>query len=93
MRGNTSGTCVHEHKIARAEGVLRHTYFITCLSKGSGLLVTGIGILISHPRLYWGETGGVDTPSLVIEEGAIFQGNCVMGDRKGASVTNIAAKA
>ena len=35
----------------------------------------------------------IDTPALVIEEGAIFQGNCVMGDRKGASVTNIAAKA
>jgi cytoskeletal protein CcmA (bactofilin family) len=40
----------------------------------------------------------VDTPALIIEEGAIFQGNCVMGDKKGAagsvaSVTNIAAKA
>lgn len=37
----------------------------------------------------------VDTPALIIEEGAIFQGNCVMGDRganKG-NVTNIAAKA
>src|ERR687894_511809 len=33
----------------------------------------------------------VDTPALVIEEGAIFQGNCVMGDRKG-NVTNIASK-
>ncbi len=34
----------------------------------------------------------IDTPALVIEEGAIFQGNCVMGekDRKGGSVTNIA---
>ncbi|HEX6159142.1 MAG TPA: polymer-forming cytoskeletal protein [Thermoanaerobaculia bacterium] len=37
----------------------------------------------------------IDTPVLIIEEGAIFQGNCVMGDKnaKGASVTNIAAKA
>ena len=36
----------------------------------------------------------VDTPALIIEEGAIFQGNCVMGDKKGAgNVTNIAAKA
>jgi len=34
----------------------------------------------------------IDTPALIIEEGAIFQGNCVMGDRKG-NVTNIAAKA
>ena len=30
-----------------------------------GLMETGVGILISHPRLYWGETGGVDTPSLI----------------------------
>jgi cytoskeletal protein CcmA (bactofilin family) len=34
----------------------------------------------------------IDTPALIIEEGAIFQGNCVMGERKGANVTNIAAK-
>ncbi len=34
----------------------------------------------------------IDTPALIIEEGAIFQGNCVMGDRKGASVTNLVAK-
>ena len=34
----------------------------------------------------------IDTPALIIEEGAIFQGNCVMGEKKGASVTNIAAK-
>ena len=34
----------------------------------------------------------IDTPALIIEEGAVFQGNCVMGDRKTASVTNIAAK-
>ena len=32
----------------------------------------------------------IDTPALIIEEGAIFQGNCVMGDKKGASVTSIA---
>jgi cytoskeletal protein CcmA (bactofilin family) len=35
----------------------------------------------------------VETPALIIEEGAIFQGNCVMGDKKPATVTNIAAKA
>src|SRR5579871_6573942 len=31
----------------------------------AGLLVTGGGILISHPRLYWGETGAIGTPSLI----------------------------
>src|SRR5437879_10883095 len=35
----------------------------------------------------------IDTPALIIEEGAIFQGNCVMGEKKPALVTNIAAKA
>lgn len=30
-----------------------------------GLLVSGTGILISHPRLYWGETGAIGTPSLI----------------------------
>jgi cytoskeletal protein CcmA (bactofilin family) len=36
----------------------------------------------------------IETPALVIEEGAIFQGNCVMGDRdRKGNVTNIAAKA
>lgn len=32
----------------------------------------------------------IDTPALVIEEGALFQGSCVMNERK-ANVTNIAA--
>ena len=30
-----------------------------------GLLISGIAILLAHPRLYWGETGAVGTPSLV----------------------------
>ncbi len=29
-----------------------------------GLVVSGSGILISHPRFYWGETGSVAVPSL-----------------------------
>jgi thiosulfate reductase cytochrome b subunit len=29
------------------------------------LVVSGIAILLAHPRLYWGETGAVGTPSLV----------------------------
>ncbi len=28
------------------------------------LVVSGIAILVAHPRLYWGETGAVGTPSL-----------------------------
>ena len=30
-----------------------------------GLIASGSGILISHPRLYWGETGNVAMPSLI----------------------------
>jgi len=29
------------------------------------LLVSGVAILLAHPRLYWGETGTVGTPALV----------------------------
>lgn len=32
----------------------------------------------------------IDTPALIIEEGAIFQGNCVMNDKPSANVTKIA---
>ena len=29
------------------------------------LVVSGVAILLAHPRLYWGETGALGTPSLV----------------------------
>jgi thiosulfate reductase cytochrome b subunit len=29
------------------------------------LLLSGIAILLAHPRLYWGETGSFDKPSLI----------------------------
>lgn len=35
----------------------------------------------------------IDTPALIIEEGALFQGSCTMSDRKTTNVTNIAANA
>src|SRR5208283_5796524 len=43
---------------------VRITHWINSLSF-FGLLVSGIAILLAHPRLYWGETGSVGTPSLV----------------------------
>jgi len=33
---------------------------ISCIA----LVVSGVAILLAHPRFYWGETGGVGTPSL-----------------------------
>jgi cytoskeletal protein CcmA (bactofilin family) len=58
---------------------------------------TVIGKIIAAQRVEIHRNGKVysdiDTPALIIEEGAIFQGNCVMGEKKAATVTNIAAKA
>ena len=57
---------------------------------------TVIGKIVADQRVEIHRNGKVysdiDTPALIIEDGAIFQGNCVMGEKKGASVTNIAAK-
>jgi len=43
---------------------VRITHWINALSF-FGLLISGIAILIAHPRLYWGETGSVETASLI----------------------------
>jgi thiosulfate reductase cytochrome b subunit len=43
--------------------VVRITHWITTLCFFA-LLLSGVNILTSHPRFYWGETGNVLTPSL-----------------------------
>ncbi|MSV28717.1 MAG: hypothetical protein EXQ52_08225 [Bryobacterales bacterium] len=43
--------------------VVRVTHWITTFCFFA-LLVTGVEILISHPRFYWGEVGNVSMPSL-----------------------------
>src|SRR5438067_12052294 len=48
----------------RHSAVVRVTHWINTLSF-LGLLISGIAILLAHPRLYWGETGSVETPSLI----------------------------
>ncbi len=47
----------------RHSAVVRVTHWIATICF-LALLVTGIEILISHPRFYWGETGNVLMPSL-----------------------------
>src|SRR6202045_1437290 len=47
----------------RHSGLVRVTHWITALSFFA-LLLSGIEILISHPRFYWGETGTVLTKPL-----------------------------
>jgi thiosulfate reductase cytochrome b subunit len=48
----------------RHSALVRITHWINMLSF-VGLLVSGFAILLAHPRLYWGETGNVGTPSLI----------------------------
>jgi len=43
--------------------MVRFTHWVTAISSVL-LLWSGIEILISHPRLYWGEYGNVNTPAL-----------------------------
>src|SRR5690242_11455657 len=50
--------------VRRHLAIVRITHWLVLLSV-IGLLISGAGILVSHPRLYWGETGGVGTPSLI----------------------------
>jgi len=48
----------------RHSSVVGVTHWITAASL-LALVVSGIAILLAHPRLYWGETGALGTPSLV----------------------------
>jgi len=43
---------------------VRITHWINTVSF-FGLFVSGVAILLAHPRFYWGETGAVGTPSLI----------------------------
>ena len=57
---------------------------------------TVIGKIVADQRVEIHRNGKVycdiDTPALIIEEGAIFQGNCVMGDKaKGGNVATLAS--
>ena len=44
--------------------VVRITHWITAVA-ALGLIVSGVAILLAHPRLYWGETGVLGGPSLI----------------------------
>ena len=49
--------------VPRHSVLVRITHWIHAVSF-IALVVSGIGILLSHPRFYWGEAGNVMTPSL-----------------------------
>ncbi len=48
---------------ARFSLLVRITHWLNTISF-IALVVSGIGILLAHPRFYWGETGGLGTPSI-----------------------------
>lgn len=48
----------------RHSAIVRVTHWLTSISVGA-LLVSGVAILLAHPRLYWGETGNVNTGPLI----------------------------
>ena len=58
------GAAAKKAPARRHIAIVRITHWIVVLSV-VGLLVSGIGILVSHPRLYWGETGSLGTESLI----------------------------
>jgi thiosulfate reductase cytochrome b subunit len=62
--GHTSAAAVAATVVRpRHSAVVRVTHWITTVAF-LALLVTGVEILISHPRFYWGEAGNVLTPPL-----------------------------
>jgi thiosulfate reductase cytochrome b subunit len=49
---------------ARFSVLVRVTHWLNTISFVA-LVVSGFGILLAHPRFYWGETGGLGTPSIL----------------------------
>jgi thiosulfate reductase cytochrome b subunit len=56
-------TSQQKQEAARHGAVVRVTHWLTVIAFVA-LLITGLEIVISHPRFYWGETGNVNTRPL-----------------------------
>lgn len=52
------------HEPVRHSAIVRVTHWISAASF-LVLVLSGVAILLAHPRLYWGETGALGTPSLI----------------------------
>ena len=63
VSGVTALSSTRQTAIKRHSALVRVTHWITALCFFA-LLLSGVEILISHPRFYWGETGNVLTPAL-----------------------------
>ena len=58
-----AGSLSRASTVSRHSAIVRVTHWITTLCF-LALLLSGVEILISHPRFYWGEAGNVLTPTL-----------------------------
>jgi thiosulfate reductase cytochrome b subunit len=54
---------IEERPRPRHAALVRVTHWLTTVAF-LALLVTGVEIIFSHPRFYWGETGNIHTPAL-----------------------------
>ena len=61
--GNPAAVARKETSPLRHSAMVRVTHWIVALAF-LALTVTGINLIISHPRFYWGEAGNVNTPAL-----------------------------
>jgi len=50
--------------VQRHSLLVRVTHWLTTICVGA-LVVSGIAILLAHPRLYWGEVGAIGMPALI----------------------------
>lgn len=48
----------------RHAAIVRVTHWVSAIGT-LALIVSGVAVLLAHPRLYWGETGAVGTPALI----------------------------
>jgi thiosulfate reductase cytochrome b subunit len=60
---NVDRVAVVDTGAPRHRALVRVTHWLTTLCFFA-LLVSGLEIVVSHPRFYWGETGNVKTPTL-----------------------------
>jgi len=59
----TSEVATGQRELVRHSVLVRVTHWISVICF-LALLVSGLEIVVSHPRFYWGETGNVNTPAL-----------------------------
>jgi formate dehydrogenase gamma subunit len=62
-----AGTAIRDKRVSdvpRHSLLVRITHWLNAISF-IALVVSGFGIILAHPRFYWGETGGLGTPSVL----------------------------